>query len=151
MFLNTFLRRIPHQNGTVHCHIIQTPPIPFLNLLRLLPLRLLISRLTPQPNPHKAHPPNNGHPNARNPRPTCTDLPTARPFIVGKVPYSDLSLDVNVREERALVVDAEGEDAVLVGELEGGAEDGAVCSLGDRGEVEAVEGRKHGELKLEGV
>lgn len=39
-----------------------------------------------------------------------------------KVSYRHLSLLINARQERALVVDAEVEDTVLVGEGEGCAE-----------------------------
>ena len=52
----------------------------------------------------------------------------------------DFPLDVNVREERPLVIDAEGENAVLVWQFEGGAEDGAVGGCGNGLEVEAVKG-----------
>ncbi len=49
-------------------------------------------------------------------------------------------LDVDVRQERSLVVDSEGEDAVLIWQFEGGTENGAVGSGGDRVKVKAVEG-----------
>ena len=67
---------------------------------------------------------------------------------MGEVADGDLPLLVDVGDEGAAVVDAEVEDAVLVGRLEGDAEDGGVCGRGDGGEVEAVEGREHAELQL---
>lgn len=63
----------------------------------------------------------------------------------------DFALDVDVGQEWPLVVDAEGEDAVLVGRAEGGAEEGAVGGGGDGGEGQAMEGGEHGEFELEGV
>lgn len=65
-----------------------------------------------------------------------------------KVADGDLPLFVDVGKEGSAVVDAEIEDTVLIGSLESGAEDGGVLSVCDRGEVHAVEGRKHAELEL---
>lgn len=71
-----------------------------------------------------------------------------------KVPDGDLSLLVDGGQEGALVVDAEVEDAVLVGELEVGGEDGGV-GVGRRGreklQRETVERRQHGEFQLDDV
>lgn len=54
-------------------------------------------------------------------------------------------------EERTLVVDLEGKDAVLVGDQEGGRVD-ARFGLGlVRKERDAVVGVEHGELELEAV
>ncbi len=60
---------------------------------------------------------------------------------------------LDIGEEGALVVDLEVEDAVLVGELEGGGVGGGgVGGVGGvGGEREAVEGGEHGEFELEGV
>ena len=52
----------------------------------------------------------------------------------------DFPFNVNVGEERSFVVNAECEDPMLVGQLEGGAIDGAVDESRDRLEVQAVEG-----------
>lgn len=68
-----------------------------------------------------------------------------------KVADCDFALDINICEKRPFVVDFEGEYAVLVRGLEGGAEDGAVGGFRDGFKVEAVEGGEHGEFKLEGV
>ena len=68
-----------------------------------------------------------------------------------KVAHRDLALLVDVGEERAAVVDAEVEDAVLVGRAEGDAEDGRVCGLRDGGQVQALEGREHAEFELDVV
>lgn len=62
-----------------------------------------------------------------------------------------LFLFIDVRPERPLVIDAESEDAVLVRQAEGCAEKSAVASFRDRLEVQTVERREHGELKLERV
>jgi len=48
---------------------------------------------------------------------------------VRKVTDSDLPLFVNIRQEGAAVIDAEVEDAVLVGRPEGNTKDGRVCGL----------------------
>lgn len=60
-------------------------------------------------------------------------------------------LDVDVRHEGPLVVDAEGENTVLIWQLEGDAENGAVDCFGDWLEVQAVEGGEHGEFELESI
>ena len=52
----------------------------------------------------------------------------------------DFPLEVNVRQERSLVVYAKGEDTVLIWQFEGGAENGAVGGGGHGLEVEAMEG-----------
>lgn len=70
---------------------------------------------------------------------------------MGHVPHADRVLFVHVGVERPLVVDAEVEDAVLVRGDEVGAEDGGVGGCEQWGEIETVEGREHGELKLERV
>jgi hypothetical protein len=63
----------------------------------------------------------------------------------------DLPLFLNVREEGTVVLDMEIEDTMLIGGLEGGAEDGRVCGLREGSEVDAVEGRQHAEFELNGV
>lgn len=67
------------------------------------------------------------------------------------VAHGDLVLFLNVGEEGSLVVDAEGENAVLVGNCELGAENSAVCCRLGRDEVETVEGGEHSEFELEVV
>lgn len=62
------------------------------------------------------------------------------------MPHRHLVLFDHVSEERALVIDSEGENAVLVRKLESSAVDGAVCCFGDRGEVKAFEGGEHGKF-----
>ena len=85
---------------TLHC-LFQTP------LLHFLSLALLVSRLAPQPNTHKRHPPDYRDPDPSNPDPASTDLPAAWPFVVGKMSDRYFPLDIHVGEERSLVVDAE--------------------------------------------
>jgi len=68
---------------------------------------------------------------------------------VRKVPDGDLPLFVNVGDKGAAVVDAEVENAVLIGCSERDAEDGCVRGLCDRRKVQALEGREHAELKLD--
>jgi hypothetical protein len=67
------------------------------------------------------------------------------------MPDCDLPLLIDVCDEGAAVVDAEVEDAVLVGGLERDAKDGGVRGLRDWGKVEAVERRQHAEFKLDVV
>lgn len=68
-----------------------------------------------------------------------------------KMSHRHLTLNIDAGEEWPLVVDAERKNAMLVWRAEGGAEESAVGGGGDRGEGEAVEWGKHGELELEGV
>lgn len=71
---------------------------------------------------------------------------------MGKVAHRHLTLLVEGGEEGALVVDAEVEDAVLVGQAEVGGEDGRVGVRGrrrERRQREAVEGRQHREFELQ--
>lgn len=65
-----------------------------------------------------------------------------------KVPDGDLPLLIDVGDEGAAVVDAEVEDSMLVGCPERDAENGCVCALCDRREIQALEGGEHAELKL---
>lgn len=51
----------------------------------------------------------------------------------------DFSFHLHIGEEWPLVIDFEGEDTMLIGSLEGGAEDRAIGCLRDGLEVEAVE------------
>lgn len=67
------------------------------------------------------------------------------------MPDCDLPLLIDVCDEGATVVDAEVEDTVLIGGLEGDAEDGGVRSLRDWRKVETVERRQHAELELDVV
>lgn len=57
----------------------------------------------------------------------------------------------NVGEERPLIVDAEGKDAMLVRNCEAGAIYSAVLGPARRGQRETVEGGEHSELELYGV
>ena len=73
-----------------------------------------------------------------------------------KVADRDRILLIHVCHERALVVDAEVEDAVLVGDAEGGCEEGAVGAGADGesrggGEGETVVRVQHGEFELDRV
>ncbi len=70
---------------------------------------------------------------------------------MGEMPHRHFSLNVNVGQERTLVVDPKGKDAVLVRESEAGAEYGAICGLGDGFKVEAMKRGQHGEFKLKSV
>lgn len=67
---------------------------------------------------------------------------------MGKVSHGNLLLLLNVGEERSAVVDTEVEDTVLIGGLKGHTEDGGVLGLGQRGEIQAMEGRKHRKFEL---
>lgn len=120
-------------------------------LLRLLRATLLRGRGV-QPQRNKRQPARNRNPDARNPGPGAADAPRARPLVVGEVAHRHLALLVEGGEEGALVVDAEVEDAVLVGQAEVGGEDGRVGVRGrrrERRQREAVEGRQHREFELQ--
>lgn len=67
---------------------------------------------------------------------------------MGEVADGDLMLFHDIGEERALVVDAEGEDSMLVGKGKSSAVHSAVFRAARREERETMEGRKHGELEL---
>jgi len=67
---------------------------------------------------------------------------------VGHMADGNLNLLLDVGKEWAFVVYFEGEDAVLVGELEGGTVNGAVGSCREGLERKSVEGREHGEFEL---
>ena len=89
-----------------------------------LPLNLTLHRFTPQPQGHKRHPSSNRDTDARDPRPRTTDSPTPRPFVVREMADCDCVFLFQVGEEGPFVVDFKIEDAVLVGQFEGGCVDG---------------------------
>lgn len=66
-----------------------------------------------------------------------------------KVPDGNLPLLIDVGDKGAAVVDTEVENAVLIGCPECDTEDGRVRGLCDWGEIQALEGREHAELKLD--
>ena len=70
---------------------------------------------------------------------------------MSEMPDCNLNLFLNRCHERPLVVDLEGEYAMLVGKAEGCRESGAVRSVCDCGEGKALERREHGEFELEGI
>ena len=120
-------------------------------LLHFLSLALLVGRLTPQPHTHECHPPSNRDPHTGNPDPTSTDLPATWPFVVSEMPDCYFSFYVHVGEERSLVVDAEGKDAMLVRQSEGTAENSAIKCLRCGYKIETMIGRKHSEFKLQSI
>jgi hypothetical protein len=67
---------------------------------------------------------------------------------MSEVADGDLVLLLNSGEEGTLVVDAEGEDAVLIGGHKLSAEHSAGLGAVGGLQVKAVEGREHGELEL---
>lgn len=120
-------------------------------LLRLFILRCRRRWLGVKPHHNKSKESGNHRPQAANPDPTAADFPAARVFIVSVVADGDFMLFFNVGEEGALVVNTVGKDSVLIG-------DGKACAVysaifGSAGwlQIEAVEGRKHGEFELQGV
>lgn len=70
---------------------------------------------------------------------------------MGEMPNCHFPLDVNVSQERAFVVDAEGKNAVLIWEFECSAENSTVHSMRGGLEVQAMKRGEHGEFKLESV
>lgn len=123
----------------------------FFRLFHLLPSVLLANRLAVHPYRAESNKARHRRANARDPRPGARDDKAARPLIVRKVADADCVLLFDIGEERALVVDLEVEDAMLVGEGEGDAIHGSIGSGAGAGQVEAVEGRKHGKFELENV
>lgn len=122
-----------------------------INIDLLSLLKLVSHRGRVEPDNDKSQKSSNHRPKTGNPYPTASDSPTARVLVVRKVAVGDLMLLLDGGEEWTLVVDAEGEDTVLIRghELSGehSAGIGAVGGL----EGQAVEGREHGELELERV
>lgn len=116
-------------------------------LLRLL--CRLVGRLAVHPQGGKGNEAGDGCRDARDPGPGARDDVAAGPLVVGHVADADGALLLDVGEERALVVDHKVEDAVLVRRHELRAVGGGVVRLVDGGEVQAVEGRQHGELELQ--
>ncbi len=68
---------------------------------------------------------------------------------MGVVADGDFVFLFNVGEEGTLIIYAEGEDSVLVGDCELCAKDGTVSCCLDGLEVETVERGQHGEFELE--
>ena len=89
--------------------------------LHLFPSISLIRRLVPKPKRHESNPTDNGNPYPCNPHPTRADFPASGPLIVSKMPDSYLSFNIDIGKKGALVVDAKGENSMLVGELEASA------------------------------
>lgn len=117
------------------------------DLLRFL--YLISSRGRVKPDEDESQESSNHRPQTGDPDPAGADGPTARVLIVRKVAHGDLVLLLDVGEERPLVVDAEGEDAVLVRRHELSAEHGAGLRAAGGLKSQAVEGREHEEFQLE--
>ena len=60
-------------------------------------------------------------------------------------------LYIHIGKEWSLVIDAEGEDAMLVWKLECTAEDSTVGCLRNGYKIETMIGREHGEFQLQSV
>lgn len=117
------------------------------NLLSLLDLVSHGGRV--QPDNDKRQETSNHRPQTGDPDPASADGPTARVLVVRKVAHRHLVLLLDIGEEGALVVDAEREDAVLIGSDKLGAVHGASLRAAGGLEGQTVEGREHGEFKLE--
>lgn len=118
-------------------------------------LRLLIiqrsSWLRIEPHNYKSKESPNNRPQSSNPHPTAADPPAARILVVCKVADGHFVLFLDVGQERPLVVDAEREDAMLVGNRETGAIYGAVLCPAGRTKSQTVERGEHGELELKRI
>jgi hypothetical protein len=79
-----------------------------------LPSFLVLWGLTIQPDRHKRHESTHHAPEPGNPDPTSGNPPTPWPLVMRKMSYSHLAFLLDVRQERALEVYLESEDAVLV-------------------------------------
>lgn len=118
-------------------------------LIGLLPNNSGLRFLGVQPEKAEGKPPHHRGANAADPGPGARDDITPVPLVVRVVTDTNRMLLVDVGEEGSLVVDAEVEDAVLVGDLEGRAVDSGVGGRAEGLEVDAVEGREHAKLELE--
>lgn len=147
---------------SAHCHTI--PLTKSLNRTRLLTnqknnntnllllLRLpQIRRLTIHEHRTERQEPDHRGADAADPRPRRDDVVRAFELVVGHVPDRNRHLLLDVGQEGPLVVDEKVENAVLVGQGEGGGVGGIVGGGVGRREVEAVEGGEHGELELESI
>lgn len=104
-------------------------------LLCLLNLRhSSLGRLRIKPHDYKSEEPSNNRPKPRNPDPTATNSPAAWVLIVGEVADSNFMLFLNIGEEWPLVVNAKGEDTVLIWNSEARAIYSAVLCAAGRGE-----------------
>ena len=99
------------------------PPYVHLHLLRLLHTPSALQWRTIHPQRTESHKASHRHSNTRDPGPRARDYEAARPLVVGHVAHADGVLLLDVRQEGALVVDLEVEDAVLVRQRESGGED----------------------------
>jgi hypothetical protein len=119
------------------------------HLLSLLGLGLI--RLAVEPDSDKDQPASGCNTNTSDPGVGTADDETAGPLVVSKVADSNCFLLIDVAEERALVVDNEVEDTMLIGNGEASLEDGAVGGWLDWVQGHTVEGRQHAELELDRV
>lgn len=104
-----------------------------------------------EPDNDKGEEPSNDRVETGDPGPRCADLPATGILVVRKVADGDLMLLFNVGEERALVVHAEGENAVLIRHGERDAIQSAVVGTADGLKIETVEWGQHGELELHSI
>lgn len=92
-----------------------------------------------QPNHHEGEEPPDDRPESGNPHPSTANTPAAWPLIVGEMADGDFMFLFNVGDEWSLVVDAEGEDAMLVRKGEGGSVNGRVLGSIHGLQVKTVE------------
>lgn len=128
----------PHHHSQYNCNT---------DLLRLL--NLISSRGRVKPDENKSQESSNHRPQTGDPDPATANSPTARVLVVRKVAHGHLVLLLDVGEEWALVVDAEGEDAVLVRNHELSAVYSACLRAAGGLKSQAVERREHSELQLQ--
>lgn len=119
------------------------------DLLRLLELVGRRRRRRVQPHDHKGQEASDHRPQTGDPHPASADSPAACVLVVRIVAHGHLVLLLDVGEEGSLVVDTEGEDAVLIRRDELGAEYSARFSATSWLESQTVERREHGELQLQ--
>lgn len=123
-----------------HAHT-QLPPL----------FELFLRGLTVQPQDDEQYKSSNDAPQSADPGPGSGDCPRPRPLVMRKVPDSDLVSLLNGSQKRSLVVDFEGENAVLIRRGERCAVDSAVISPNGRNERKTVERGEHREFKLERI
>lgn len=117
----------PSTSGTIFFPL----PSKIRHLLSLLCLSSLGGGLAVDPDGAEGDEASDGGADSADPGPSSRDDEAARPLIVGNVPDADGVLLVNDRQEWALVVYAEVENTMLVGQDERGAKDGGILGNGN--------------------
>lgn len=106
-------RRIPNLGKVLYRSVVTT--ISFLFGHGSSSLFCLLGRLAVEPQDYEGEEASDHSPNPSDPGPCARNSPGAWPLIVCKMAHGHLSLFLHIGEKRALVVDLEGKDAMLIG------------------------------------